>query len=143
MNKDKRYKARSLPVLGWPEVLISSSISLALCHSVPRHYTSILDVGGLVLRARECVSLAEAVPNHSLVTGRLAPKRIWTFCLGGDRITPKPPGRLWTKSVPKIQNIRKTFFSWLSEISKEGGVAVKLKIMSIKICWFLGNPPYL
>jgi len=74
--------------LGWPEVLISFSITLS--HSVPRHYTS---CRGSVLRARECVSPAEAVPNHSLVTGRLASDRIWTraFCLGGDRVTTTPP----------------------------------------------------
>ena len=36
-----------------------------------------LAVGGLVLRARECVSPDEAVPIRSLVTGRLAS--------GGDR----------------------------------------------------------
>ena len=58
--------------LGWPEVFIS--FSLTLSHSVPRHYTS---CWGLVLRARECVSPAEAVPIRSLVTGRLAS--------GGDR----------------------------------------------------------
>ena len=37
-------------MFGWPEVLIS--FLLALSHFVPRHYTSILAVGGLVLRAR-------------------------------------------------------------------------------------------
>ena len=53
--------------LGWPEVLIS--FSLALSHSIPRHYAS---CRGLVLRARECVFPAKAAPIRSLVTGRLA-----------------------------------------------------------------------
>ena len=60
-------RAGLLKFLGWLEVLIS--FSLILSHSVPRHYTS---CRGLVLRARECVFPAEAVPIRSLVTGRLA-----------------------------------------------------------------------
>ena len=59
--------------LGWPEVLIS--FSLTLSHSVPRHYIS---CRGLVLRA-------EAVPIRSLVTGRLAS--------GGDRTRNSPRGK--------------------------------------------------
>ena len=57
-----------------PEVLIS--FSLTINHFVPRHYTGCRE---LVLRAREYVSPAGAVPIRSLVTGRLAS--------GGDRTT--------------------------------------------------------
>ena len=66
-NTTTRYNSKSPQFLGWPEVLIS--FSLTPSHSVPRHYTS---CRGLVLLARECVSPAEAVPIRSLVTGRLA-----------------------------------------------------------------------
>ena len=62
-NTTTRYKSRSPQFLGWPEVLISFSLT-------PSH--SVLAVGGLVLRARECISPAEAVPICRLVTGRLA-----------------------------------------------------------------------
>ena len=48
--------------------------SVTLSHTVPRHCTN---CRGLVLRAMECVSPAEAVQIHSLVTRRLAS--------GGDR----------------------------------------------------------
>ena len=73
--------------LGWPEVLIS--FSLTLSHSVPRHYTS---CRGLVLRARECVSPAKAVPIRSLVTGRLLQAGIEppTLCAGNEREATTP-----------------------------------------------------
>ena len=54
--------------LGWPELLISFTVTLSRGTK--------LAVGRLVLRVREYVSPAEAVPNQSLVTGRLATGRI-------------------------------------------------------------------
>ena len=58
-------KAGLTQFLGWPEVLIS--FSLTLSHSVQRHYTS----------CRGVSPTAEAVPIRSLMAGRLAS--------GGDR----------------------------------------------------------
>ena len=45
------------------------SFSLALSYSVLRHCANCMG-GGLILRAKDCVSAAEAVPIHSSVTGR-------------------------------------------------------------------------
>ena len=49
---------------GLPEVFISFPVDLS--HSVPRPSTS---CRGLILRVKEYVSPAEAVPIHRLVTG--------------------------------------------------------------------------
>ena len=51
--------------LGWPEVLIFLA---TLC----RGTILALESRGVSVRAKECVSPAEAVPNHSLVIGQLA-----------------------------------------------------------------------
>ena len=100
-----------LQFLGWPEVLIS--FSLTLSHSVPRHYTSCRG-GGLVLRVRECVSPAEAVPICSLVTGRLASAGIepGTLCAGSECEATTPPSRhsqKCTKSIFLTTNFGRKF----------------------------------
>jgi hypothetical protein len=68
VDTQDRYKFRSLHELGWPEVLIYFSLTLL----ATLHRGTEPTVGGIVRRVRECAYPAEAVPIHSLGTGRLA-----------------------------------------------------------------------
>ena len=58
-----RYKDRFPPILGWPEVVISFSVTLS--HSVPRNCTS---CRGLALRIMECVVIEYTVYNYTVYT---------------------------------------------------------------------------
>ena len=85
-NKIQDTRAGLPQFLGWPEVLIS--FSLTQYHSAPRHYTSCRGVS-----PTSCVSPAKAVPIRSLVTGRLGIEP-GTLRVGGEREATTPPSRL-------------------------------------------------
>ena len=91
-----RYKARSLTILGQPEVLISFSVTLGISHCVPRYYiswrgVSPLSQGGFI-STRNC--------DNSQLGGRTACIRRGmgikpqTLCEGSEREASIPTSQL-------------------------------------------------